>query len=173
MIKINVTDITNVALLGKFKQFTRFSCSKSGLEKYLMKIVAIVGKQLVLTHKGEKDKFENSSELHYGGARGSNDLIGLDFCVVGKLTYPPNYFKFLSKVLGLECTDFTMKTQYVTYKGMSFTYTTFEDPMLQLLHFEQVEGDITQVAHRGRPVRFPCIVKLYTDFPIMQAEYIY
>ena len=87
--------------------------------------------------------------IHYGGSGGSNDLTKLDFCLIGKLAYPPNYYKFLSKVLVLECVYFTMKAQHVTYKGMSFTNTTFKNPLLQLLHFEQVEGNIMKVVHRG------------------------
>jgi hypothetical protein len=171
--RLHVTDITNVALKGKIMQHPGLSCSKYGLTKYREKILKMVGDQLVLTFKGEKHKFPNPVELHYGGARGSNELMGKDFCVVGKLTYPPNYYKFLSKILGLDSSDFTMKTQYASYKGLSFTYTTFNDPMLQILHFEQVEGDIVQAVHRGRPIRTYCTVTLFTDFPIGQANYIY
>ena len=167
-------DISNVELQGTLIQDTSKSCSKKGLDSYHDKVSAKVGSMPVITHTGYKKHFANPVDtLHFGSLTGSNTLSGKDFCVVGTMTYHPTYYQFLADRLNIKCNDYTMKNLKVTYEGRRFWFTTFENPELQRLHLEQVEGELIQGVHRARLIRTDATVKLYSNFPLLQAKYIY
>ncbi|WPV00588.1 hypothetical protein SNE26_02260 [Mucilaginibacter sp. cycad4] len=172
--RLEVIDISNVQLQGTIIQYTSKSCSKSGLSKYHEKISTMVGDSPVITFNEYKKYFKNPDDtLHFGNAVGSNKLEGKDFCVVGTMTYPPMYYKFLADTLMIECDNFETEPLKVTYKGRRFSFKTFANPELQKLHLEQVEGDSLQCVHRGRLIRTNSTVRLFSNFPLLQAKYIY
>ncbi len=167
-------DLSNVKLQGTLIQDTSKSCSKRGLGIYHEKISAKVGDLPVITHIEYKKYFRNPVDvLHFGNLTGSNRLSGQDYCVVGTMTYHPTYYKFLSHMVNIKCDDFKMKNLKVTYEGRRFWITTFENPQLQRLHLEQIEGELVQGIHRGRLIRTDATVKLYSNFPLVQAKYVY
>lgn len=172
--RLEVIDISNVEWQGTVIQHTTRSCSKSGLDRYHKKISAEVGDSLVITFNDYKKHFKNPDDtLHFGNAVGSNKLEGKDFCVVGTMSYPPIYYKFLADTLMIKCDNFETENLKVTYNGLRFSFKTFANPELQKLHLEQVEGDIIQCIHRGRLIRTNSTVNLYSNFPVLQAIYIY
>ena len=167
-------DISNVEFRGNLIQDTSKSCSKKGLDNYHDKVSAKVGSMPVITHTDYKKYFTNPVDtLHFGSLTGSNSLSGKDFCVVGTMTYHPTYYQFLADRLDIPCNNYTMKNLKVSYDGRCFWFTTFENPELQRLHLEQVEGELVQGVHRGRLIRTDSTVKLYSNFPLLQAKYIY
>lgn len=171
--RVEIIDISNVELQGTIIQDTSRSCSKTGLDSYHEKISAMVGDSTVITFKEYKRHFKNPDDtLHFGNAIGSNKLEGKDFCVVGTMTYHPIYFKFLADMLNIECSDFEMDDLKVTYKGRRFLFRTYKNLELQKLHLEQVEGQLIQCVHRGRLIRTQSIVRLYSNFPLLQAKYL-
>lgn len=170
--RLEVMDITNVELRGKIEQDTSRSCSKTGLEKYHSKIAEKVGNLPVITLNGFKQYFQNPVDtLHFGNATGSNTLTGKDCCVVGTMTYHPTFYKFLASTLMLDCKNFNMENIRVTYNGRRFWFTTFDNPEMQRLHLEQVEGELLQCVHRARLIRTDATVWLYSNFPLLQAKY--
>lgn len=172
--RLEIINISNVELQGNIIQYTSKSCSKSGLDTYHKKIAELVGDTPVITFNEYKKYFKNPDEaLHFGNAVGSNKLEGKSFCVVGTMTYPPMYYRFLADTLMIDCDNFETENLKVSYKGLSFSFKTFANPELQKLHLEQVEGDLIQCVHRGRLIRSNSTVWLYSNFPLLQAKYIY
>ncbi|MET3980662.1 hypothetical protein ABIB62_003266 [Mucilaginibacter sp. UYP25] len=167
-------DISNVQFQGTLIQDTSKSCSKKGLDKYHETVSAKVGDMPVITHIKYKKHFANPVDtLHFGSLTGSNALSGQDICVVGTMTYHPTYYHFLADRLNIICDDHIMKNLKVSYEGRRFWFTTFENPELQRLHLEQVEGELIQGVHRPRLIRTDATVNLYSNFPLLQAEYVY
>jgi hypothetical protein len=172
--RLKVIDISNVLLQGTIKQDTSKSCSKTGLDKYHDKISAKVGNLPVITHADYKKHFLNPVDtLHFGNLTGSNKLSGKNYCVVGTMTYHPTYYQFLAGMLNIRCNDFKMENLKVEYDGRWFWFTTFKNRELQRLHLEQVEGELIQGVHRARLIRTGATVKLYSNFPLLQAQYAY
>lgn len=167
-------DISNVMLQGAIEQHTSKSCSKTGLNLYHKKISAQIGEMPVITHADYKQYFLNPVDtLHFGNLTGSNQLSGKDFAVVGTMTYHPTYYQFLADRLNIQCDSFKMENLKVTYEGRGFWFTTFSNPELQRLHLEQVEGELIQGVNRGRLIRTDATVTLYSNFPLLQAKYVY
>jgi hypothetical protein len=172
--RLVVIDVSNIKFQGSLVQNTSKSCSKKGLDSYHEKVSGKVGNLPVITHVNYKKYFTNPVDtLHFGNLTGSNVLSGKDFCVVGTMTYHPTYYRFLAGMLNINCEDFRMKNLKVNYEGRRFWFTTFENPELQRLHLEQVEGELIQGVHRGRLIRTGATVHLYSNFPLLQAKYIY
>lgn len=171
--RLEIIDISNVELQGTIIQDTSRSCSKIGLDSYHEKIASAVGSSAVITFNEYKKYFQNPDDtLHFGNAIGSNKFEGKNFCVVGTMTYHPVYFRFMAATLNIDCTNFQMENLKVTYKGRRFWFKTFANPELQKLHLEQVEGELIQCVHRGRLIRTDSTVRLYSNFPLLQATYV-
>ncbi|PTQ97846.1 hypothetical protein C8P68_1034 [Mucilaginibacter yixingensis] len=172
--RLEIINISDIELQGKIIQDTSRSCSKSGLDKYHETVSAIVGDSPVITLNDYKKYFKNPVDtLHFGNAIGSNKLEGKDFCVVGTMMYHPMYYRFLADTLMIECDNFETKNLQVSYKGRRFWFKTFTHPEMQKLHLEQVEGELLQCVHRGRLIRTNSTVRLFSNFPLLQAIYIH
>ena len=171
--RLEVIDISNVKNTGIIIQDVSRSCSRTGLKMYGEDISAKVGNDLCITFKGFKDYFKNSSEeMHFGKVRGSNNLEGVSFSVVGIPHHNNFYYRFLADACDIKIDSFEMIYIRVTYKNREFSIQTFEDVRLQKIHLELVEGELIQAVHRARLIEHDITVNLYSNLPLDQATYI-
>ena len=171
--RLEVIDIANVEFKGMLNQHTSRSYSKSGFDAYGTSL-SIDTTLPTITFKDQKGNIPNAAEdMHFGRVRGSNTLTGKNLNVVGTYHYHNNYYKFLADALGIENHDWQTHHLDVSYKGREFRFKTFSHPVLQKLHLETVEGELVQAVHRARLLRYDCTVNLYSNFPLLQAIYLY
>jgi hypothetical protein len=172
--RLEIIDISNVKYKGKIHQYIRRSCSKTGLRTYNQSISDEVGEKICITFKAHKKDFKNPcKEMHFGRLRGSNELTGKSFAVVGTFHQNNLDYKFLAAVCKLVITNFKMNTQRVQYRNKEFSFQTFDDPILRQIHLESVEGELIQAVNRARLIRNDVIVYLYSNLPLDQATYIF
>jgi hypothetical protein len=170
--RLKVVDLTLVKNRGRILQYTKLSCSKSGLEQYGEELVKQLDGNPILTFKGIELPNVVTKHYHHNLA-GTNDYAGQNINVVGTPRYPTDYYEALNAALDLGIVDFTMSMQTVRYDGREFDFYTYKDPTLQRIELETIEGMLIQAVHRARLIRHECTVKLYSNFPLQQAEYIY
>lgn len=171
--RLKIIPIANVKNKGRIIQYTSYSCSRSGLVKYHDVILERINKDLqTITFIAAKGYFPNSTpDIHFGKERGTNMLEGQNINVIGTPHNSKSYYVFLAKACNLQVNDFSMKYRPVKYDNKEFTFPTFLDEVLQLIHLQQIEGDILQAIQRARLISYTATVYLYSNFPVNQAEY--
>ena len=109
--------------------------------------------------------------LHYGNTEGSNALEGQDILVIGTPYHAEFIYKLFAFSLGLDLDkDTEMKSdRIVTHNGYKFPFTTYDDEELRAIHFWMLESELEQAVGRARLLRHPCIVNLFSNFPLWQA----
>jgi hypothetical protein len=171
--RLEVIDISNVKNVGIINQYTNYACSKYYFDESFSKLKIDQSKPTI-TFKDEKYRFQNATpDIHFGRVRGSNVLNGQDINVVGTYHYQPNYYRFIAYAIKIENGDWKLRPQEVQNDGREFNFRTFDHPILQRIHLQTVEGELVQAVHRARILRRNATVTLYSNFPLLQADYIY
>ncbi|WP_316849626.1 hypothetical protein [Pedobacter agri] len=170
--RLEVISIKNVKFKGSIQQYTNISCSRISLDKHQEEIASKVGSDVCITFKDRKKYFENPcNSMHFGRVRGSNELAGKPFSVVGTPHHSNYLYRFIAKICGITTDKFVMRNERVQYKNKEFLFRTFENESLRNIHLELVEGEIIQAVDRARLIRNNVEVKLYSNLPIDQATY--
>jgi hypothetical protein len=171
--RLKVLDIRNVQQQGKILQYTKHSCSRSGLGRYYSRISQEIGEKPVITFKGFQDKFKNPVwEMYFGNCSGYDQMRGQDLVVVGT-PHRNNVEYFLTAaVLGksYEEHELTMKYQYAEYHGFRFKFNCFDDSILREIQLSLIESDLIQAVGRARTLRTNATVELYSNFPLTQSD---
>lgn len=114
---------------------------------------------------------ENIGQLHFGNTEGSNTLEGKDILVVGTPYHIMFLYKLAAFTIGLDFDENEeMSSQIVAHNGYRFRFTTFENKNLRAIHFWMLESELEQAVGRARLLRNECIVHLFSNFPLGQAE---
>ena len=167
--RIVVFDIGEVEQKGTIIQYTKRSCSRKGLSKYVNQISEAVGEKKVITFKSFTDQFTNASkEMYFGNCSGYDTLAGESLVIVGTPHRNNVEYLLLAKVLGInfKTSDTTMGFKEIEYKGFRFMFNCYDHTELRNIQLGLIESDLIQAVGRARTLRTEAIVELYSNFPL-------
>ena len=171
--RIEVIDIRDVEQSGTISQYTKWSCSRNGLNRYVDTISKEVGDTPVITFKSFGHQFNNPvKEMYFGNCSGYDGMKGKDMAVVGT-PHRNNIEYFLTaKVLGIDfrTTDTTMSHQKIEYNGFRFKFNCFDHEDLRNIQLSLIESDLVQAVGRARTLRTSAHVDLYSNFPLRLSD---
>ena len=73
---------------------------------------------------------------------------------------------------GISNLEVNMKKLRVQHNGYEFSLYTFEKPTMQIIQMWFIESLMEQAVGRARLLRYDCEVKVYSGFPVAQANFI-
>ena len=175
--RLVVITLGDIKQRGKIIQYTKRSCSRNGLGQYIKKISSEVGELPVITFKSFKSNFSNSvEEMHFGNCSGYDTLKGKDIAVVGTPHRNNIEYYLTGKALGIdfEIIQNGMSMNEISYNGFEFNFNCFNNEELRLIQLALIQSDLKQSVGRARTLRTNAIVKVYSNFPLRDAdEFIY
>ena len=175
--RLVVITLGDIKQRGKIIQYTKRSCSRNGLGQYIKKISSEVGELPVITFKSFKSNFSNSvEEMHFGNCSGYDTLKGKDIAVVGTPHRNNIEYYLTGKALGIdfEIIQNGMSMNEISYNGFEFKFNCFNNEELRLIQLALIQSDLKQSVGRARTLRTNAIVKVYSNFPLRDAdEFIY
>lgn len=171
--RVEVIDIRDVEQIGTITQYTKWSCSRNGLTRYVKTISNEVGQLPVITFNSFGHHFKNPvNDMYFGNCSGYDSLRGIDIAVVG--TPHRNNIQYLltARVLGIafKTTDTTMSHQKIDYNGFRFKFNCFDNEELREIQLSLIESDLIQAVGRARTLRTPAHVDLYSSFPLRMSN---
>ncbi|MDD3663515.1 MAG: hypothetical protein PHT84_06725, partial [Candidatus Pacebacteria bacterium] len=135
------------------------------------------GELQVITFKGNRRLGNlskmNKKGLHFGNTCGINAMTGMNIGIVGTPFKAEEAYKLIASYLGAEVNnkiDTFPRTHRVKYKGYSFLFITYSDPLLREIQLYSIESELEQCVGRARLLRKDCTVYLLSSFPCEQAE---
>jgi len=167
--KIEVLDIGEVEQKGTVIQYTKRSCSRKGLSKYVNQISEDVGNKKVITFKSFTNQFSNASkEMYFGNCSGYDTFAGESLVVVGTPHRNNIEYILLAKALGInfKTSDTTMGFKEIDYNGFRFMFNCFDNTELRDIQLGLIESDLIQAVGRARTLRTEATVELYSNFPL-------
>lgn len=167
--RVKVTDMRDVEQQGTIIQYTKRSCSRHSLGRYVTDVSREVGDKPVITFKSFAHHFKNPVEgMHFGNCSGYDNMKGQNLVVVG--TPHRNMIEYLltAKVMGIEfkTTDTTMSYQKIEYNGFKFKFNCFDNEELRNIQLSLIESDLIQAVGRARTLRTDATVEVYSNFPL-------
>ena len=171
--RVEIIDIRDVEQIGTITQYTKWSCSRHGLTRYVETISKEVGELPVITFNSFGKHFKNPvKEMYFGNCSGYDSLKGIDIAVVG--TPHRNNIQYLltARVLGIDfrTTDTTMSHQKIEYNGFRFKFNCFDNEELREIQLSLIESDLIQAVGRARTLRTSAHVDLYSSFPLRISD---
>ena len=175
--RVHVFDLGEVEMKGKIIQYTKRSCSRKSLSKYVTKISEEVGDSNVITFKAYVNSFINSQkEIYFGNCSGYDFLSNQNLTVVGTPHLNNIKYFLFAQILGINYTneDTEMIYQWIEHNGFRFKFNTFGHEGLRNIHLSLIQSEIVQAVGRARTLRYDCTVRLYSNFPLKQSsDFIY
>lgn len=154
---------------GELIQYYDRSMSRYYIDEHpdvISKIRSKTGFKNVITFKKYK-----CGDMYFGNAIGCDRMKEQDIAVIGTPYKVDFVYKLLPLTLGLDIdVEEEVKMQIVSHNGYHFSFTTYEDEVLQKFHMWMIESKLEQAVGRARLTRCDCTVKLYSNFPMKQAE---
>jgi hypothetical protein len=174
---LEIIDIKDVKQVGQIIQYTKRSCSRKSLSKYVNDISKLINNKPVLTFKSFGSKFKNPiKNMYFGNCSGYDTMKGKDIVVVGTPHRNNVEYLLIAKILGIEfkTTDTSMSYQKIQYNGFEFMFNCFEHDSLREIQLALIESDLIQAVGRSRTLREKAKVELYSNFPLrLSSEFIY
>ena len=166
---IEIVNLQDVEQKGQIIQYTKRSCSRHALNRYVKDISEIVGDKPVITFKDFGAEFNKPvKEMYFGNCSGYDSIKGKDLVVVG--TPHQNNIKYLltAKVVDLSFNTPVIKMSYqkITFNGFRFMFNTYENEILRNIQLSSIESELIQAIGRARTLRFDCTVEVYSNFPL-------
>ncbi|MCF7944342.1 MAG: DEAD/DEAH box helicase family protein [Spirochaetia bacterium] len=131
------------------------------------------GETPVITYKKYENIFSNSV-AHFGGLTGLDEYKGSNLIIAGTPHFTTQCYFLDATALGIKCNPEKEKMVYqiVEFKGMRFFFNSFvKNPELQILQLTKIEAELKQAIGRARPLREKCTITVFSNFPIIGAEY--
>lgn len=165
--RLTVFELTDVEQKGKIIQYTKQSCSRNSLGRYVSSIAEKVGDNPVITFKRFQENFQNPVKgMYFGNCSGYDSLKGKDIAVVGTPHRNNVVYHLLGSVLGNSTATSTMTYQKIVYNGFRFKFNCYENELLRNIQLSLIESDLVQAVGRARTLRSDAIVHLYSNFPL-------
>lgn len=171
--RVHVFDLGEVENTGKVLQYTRRSCSRNSLSKYVTKLAEEVGESIVITFKDYSKYFQNGQEdIYFGNCSGYDTLANKNLTVVGTPHLKNTKYFLFANILGINYTndDTKMSYQWIEHNGFRFKFNTFFHEGLRIIQLFLIESEIIQAVGRARTLRYNCTVSLYSNFPLKQSS---
>lgn len=171
--RVEVIDISDVENTGTLTQYTKWSCSRNGLNRYVENISKKVGDLPVITFNSFGRHFKNPvQEMYYGNCSGYDTLKGTNIAVVGTPHHNNIEYFLTAKALGIEfkTSDTTMSHHKIEYNGFRFKFNCFDNEALREIQLAMIESDLIQAVGRARILRTTAHVDLYSNFPLRLSD---
>ena len=171
--RVELFDVGDVEQKGKVVQYTKRSCARKGLKKYVNLISEEVGEKKVITFKSFTHQFSNASdEIYFGNCSGYDTLAGEDLVVVGTPHRNNVEYLLLAKILGIDfkTSDITMGFKEIEYNGFKFMFNCYDHPELREIQLGLIESDLIQAIGRARTLRTDANVEVYSNFPLRISD---
>lgn len=176
--RINYYKCKKAKYIGTVNQYSHHSTSHDFVKKspaIVQKMIKLGGTDDIITFKGEEYAMEN---CHFGKTTGIDAFKGKNLTVLGTYHRPEWMYKLFAHTIGGDLLDkykdAVMRYQLVRHRGFQFHFMTFDESALMLrnIQFWMVESELEQAVGRARLSRCDCIVNLFSNFPIEQANII-
>lgn len=170
--RLEVIDISNVEKVGKIKQYTSKSWSRSSFlkasENSLKNLNDLIGDKPVITFRQFKKKFKNPAPFYFGNTLGYDELKGKDIAIVGTDNKPIYVYFFYAKIIGMDIkgTDNILETLIVDWNGFKFKTMTFRNEVLRNIQLSMIESELVQAVGRNRNTRYDCETLLFSNQPL-------
>jgi hypothetical protein len=175
--RVEVFDVGEVVQKGKVIQYTKRSCSRNSLNRYVDQISEEVSDKKVITFKKFTHQFKNAEkDIYFGNCSGYDTLAGKDITVVGTPHRNNVEYLMIAKVLGIEfkTSDTSVSRKQIDYNGFRFMFNCFDNEELREIQLAFIESDLIQAVGRARTLRTPATVELYSNFPLkITDQFIY
>lgn len=174
--KLEVIDISNVEKVGKIKQYTKKSWSRSSFlkasDKSKKDLVDMIGDKPVITFKNFKKMFQNPAPFYFGNTLGYDELKGQNIAVVGTDNKPLYVYFFYAKIIGLDLktSDNLLDVRIVEWNGFKFKTMTFENEVLRNIQLSMIESELIQAVGRNRNLREKCETLLFSNQPLTISD---
>jgi len=170
---LEIIDIKDVNQIGEVIQYTKKSCSRNSLNRYVNDISNTIGDKPVLTFKSFASKFRNPiKDMYFGNCSGYDTMKGKDMVVVGTPHRNNVEYLLIAKVLGIDfkTTDTTMSFQKIEYNGFKFMFNCYDKIELREIQLALIESDLIQAVGRARTLRESAKVEIYSNFPLRISD---
>lgn len=157
---------------GRIIQYTDKTYSRICLgreEGLIEKLKKSVGEYEVITFYDIERQFE--TKYHFGGVEGLDILKGRNICVIGMPNISDIVYKLYGLRAGVNSTGMQMKTLRIRHNGYDFSLHTYENEIMRTIQIWCIESLLEQAVGRARLLRYDCEVKVYSGFPVAQAEF--
>ncbi len=171
--RVELFDVGDVEQKGKVVQYTKRSCARNGLEKYVNLISEEVGEKKVITFKSFTHQFSNAChEIYFGNCSGYDTLAGENLVVVGTPHRNNVEYLLLAKILGIDfkTSDTTMGYKEIENNGFKFMFNCYDHPELREIQLGLIESDLIQAVGRARTLRTDANVEIYSNFPLRISD---
>ena len=171
--RVEVIDISDVENTGTLTQYTKWSCSRHGLNRYIDTISKKVDDLPVITFNSFGRHFKNPvQDMYFGNCSGYDTLKGSNIAVVGTPHHNNIEYFLTAKALGIDfkTSDTTMSHQKIEYNGFRFKFNCFDNKDLREIQLAMIESDLIQAVGRARILRTNAHVDLYSNFPLRLSD---
>lgn len=172
--RLRFYDIGLVEMVGLIEQDTKYSFSRSSLNRHLKYAQDKAQDLPVITFAKFKEFFANAvEEAHFGKTTGFDGLKGQDIAVLGTPHVNPITLILYSKVLDMSVrtSDFSqIGQQVVEHNGFRFWFNAYDNLNLRHLQFYFIETELRQAVGRARVNTEIAHVYLYSNYPLPEAS---
>lgn len=174
--RLEVIDISNVEKVGKIKQYTSKSWSRSSFlkasEKSLNNLLDIIGDKPVITFNKFMKVFKNPAPFYFGNTLGYDELKGNDIAIVGTYNRPLHVYFFYAKIIGMDIkgSDNILENIIVEWSGYRFKTMTFRNEILRNIQLSMIESELIQAVGRNRNTRYNCETLLFSNQPLRISD---
>ena len=171
--KLNFIELGQIKNKGILKQNSDYSYSRESLKNDKAKLKSkenMTDEDCVITFKALEEDFNAESKMHFGATQGRNSMSGKNITVIGTPHFNNTAYLLMAYSLGYEVTDTTMKYQQIERNGYRFPFMTYNDEFLREIQLNFIESELLQAVGRARLVAHDCVVTLFSNYPLPQAE---
>jgi hypothetical protein len=169
--RIEFYDCMKVKYTGKLYQNTEHTMSRADIAKkpqIFDSICKLAKNKNRITFK----KFSKKKDLYFGKTTGIDSLKGEDLYVIGTPHQPEFLYKLFAHTIGLIFDkNEGMNYRLVKDGGFAFNFMTYnESSPLRTIQFWMIRSELEQAIGRARLLHFDCMVNVFSNFPVQQAE---
>lgn len=171
--EIEVYQCKEVRYEGRIIQYTDQTYSRAcfnKVEDLIKKLKKSVDGCEVITFRDIEEQF--GTRYHFGGVEGLDILKGKNLCVIGMPNVSDIVYKLYGMRAGAKKIEEKMKTLRIQHNGYDFSLHTYEDRIMQTVQIWCIESLLEQAVGRVRLLRCNCDVRVYSGFPVAQAEFV-
>jgi len=170
--RVSFYDCKNAKYEGTLNQYTANTMSRADIAKnpgIINKITSQTGNDIRITFK----KYCRGNEKYFGKITGIDSLKGHNIDVVGTPHQPDFVYKLFAHTLGFEFdVDSRMRYQLIRHNNVAFWFMTFDRELLRNIQLWMIGSELEQAVGRARLIHCNCIVNVYSNFPLCQANLI-
>ena len=113
----------------------------------------------------------NGCKIHFGNTEGCDYMKGKNLLIIGTPHMNEFVYKLFAVHIGVPVNE-KMRHQEISNEDYKFWFNTYDNEELRRIQLWFIHSELEQATGRARLLRFNCIVKLFANLPLEQAEII-